>query len=170
MSTLQPARQLLPGLLAMSCALPVFAADEGGFLEDAKATLNLRNFYINRNFVDLAHPPPNPGYDELADAFVPPSLEGPVFDAAQARLKAYAERHGDLAWRIARAGGQYKHPGGIFYGGTSPTWSRRTHETIIAEYGLAVLRPAAPAARDFAAHLVSDAGQARLRELGFGPP
>lgn len=56
MSTLQPARQLLPGLLAMSCALPVFAANEGGFMEDAKATLNLRNFYINRNFVDPAHP------------------------------------------------------------------------------------------------------------------
>jgi hypothetical protein len=92
---------------------------------------------LNRNFVDLAHPPPNPGYDELADAFVPPALEGPVFDAAVSRLKAYAERHGDLAWRIARAGGQYRHPGGIFYGGASPTWSRRTHETIIADYGLA---------------------------------
>ena len=56
MSTLQPARQLLPGLLAVSCALPVFAANEGGFMEDAKATLNLRNFYINRNFVDPANP------------------------------------------------------------------------------------------------------------------
>ena len=56
MSTSQPARQLLPGLLAVSCALPVYAADNGGFLEDAKASLNLRNFYINRNFVDPAHP------------------------------------------------------------------------------------------------------------------
>lgn len=54
MSTLPPARQLLPGLLAMSCALPAFAA-ESGFFEDAKATLNLRNFYINRNFVDPAN-------------------------------------------------------------------------------------------------------------------
>ncbi|MBC3419104.1 OprD family porin [Pseudomonas sp. RW3S2] len=53
MSILQPTRPLLPGLLAMSCALPVLAAD-GGFMEDAKATLNLRNFYINRNFVDPA--------------------------------------------------------------------------------------------------------------------
>ncbi|MEZ0199565.1 OprD family outer membrane porin, partial [Pseudomonas qingdaonensis] len=56
MSISLPARQLLPGLLAMSCALPAFAANEGGFIEDAKATLNLRNFYINRNFVDPAHP------------------------------------------------------------------------------------------------------------------
>ena len=55
MSISHPARQLLPGLLAMSCALPALAAD-GGFLEDAKASLNLRNFYINRNFVDPANP------------------------------------------------------------------------------------------------------------------
>jgi molybdate transport system substrate-binding protein len=41
---------------------------------------------------------------------------------------------------------------------------------VTAEYGLAVLTPAVPAARAFAAHLLSDAGQARLRELGFGPP
>ena len=50
-----PARHLLPGLLAMTCALPALAA-EGGFVEDAKASLNLRNFYINRNFVDPANP------------------------------------------------------------------------------------------------------------------
>ncbi|UVM20960.1 OprD family porin [Pseudomonas wadenswilerensis] len=55
MTTPAPARHLLPGLLAMTCALPAFAA-EGGFVEDAKASLNLRNFYINRNFVDPANP------------------------------------------------------------------------------------------------------------------
>jgi hypothetical protein len=55
MSTPAPARHLLPGLLAMTCALPALAA-ESGFVEDAKANLNLRNFYINRNFVDPANP------------------------------------------------------------------------------------------------------------------
>ncbi len=55
MNTFQPARHLFPGLLAMSCALPALA-DEGGFVEDAKVGLNLRNFYINRNFVDPANP------------------------------------------------------------------------------------------------------------------
>ncbi|MEG1077418.1 MAG: OprD family porin [Pseudomonas sp.] len=55
MTTPAPARHLLPGLLAMTCALPALAA-EGGFVEDAKASLNLRNFYINRNFVDPANP------------------------------------------------------------------------------------------------------------------
>ncbi|MBH3429033.1 OprD family porin [Pseudomonas alkylphenolica] len=55
MTTTPTARHLLPGLLAMACALPA-AATEGGFIEDAKASLNLRNFYINRNFVDPAYP------------------------------------------------------------------------------------------------------------------
>lgn len=55
MSTSHSARHLLPGLLAISCTLPAVAA-ESGFMEDAKATLNLRNFYINRNFVDPANP------------------------------------------------------------------------------------------------------------------
>ncbi|MNZ27685.1 Porin-like protein NicP precursor [compost metagenome] len=55
MSTPAPARHLLPGLLAMTCALPALAA-ESGFAEDAKVNLNLRNFYINRNFVDPANP------------------------------------------------------------------------------------------------------------------
>ncbi|MDD1015363.1 OprD family porin [Pseudomonas sp. TNT2022 ID1025] len=50
-----PARHLFPGFLAMTCTLPALAA-EGGFVEDAKASLNLRNFYINRNFVDPANP------------------------------------------------------------------------------------------------------------------
>ncbi len=98
---------------------------------------------LNRNFVDLANPPENPGYDELADAMVPREIEGPIFEGAMARIKEFTERNGDLAWRIARAGGQYKHPGGIFYGGATATWSRRTHETIIAEYGLAKRRAVA---------------------------
>ncbi|MCP1623730.1 OprD family porin [Pseudomonas nitroreducens] len=48
----------LSRLAAGACllpALPVLAhADEGGFLEDAKASLLLRNFYINRNYVGEA--------------------------------------------------------------------------------------------------------------------
>jgi hypothetical protein len=29
------------------------------------------------------------------------------------------------------SGGQYTHPDGVFYGGLSPTWSRRTLEAIL---------------------------------------
>lgn len=48
----------LPRLAIGACllpALPVLAsADEGSFLEDAKASLLLRNFYMNRNYVGEA--------------------------------------------------------------------------------------------------------------------
>ncbi|WP_271407607.1 OprD family porin [Pseudomonas sp. Q1-7] len=37
-------------------AQPLQAADGGGFAEDAKVGLNLRNFYINRNFVNPTNP------------------------------------------------------------------------------------------------------------------
>ncbi|MBB4864847.1 porin-like protein GalP [Pseudomonas nitritireducens] len=48
----------LPHLTISACllpALPLLAnAEEGGFLEDAKASLLLRNFYLNRNYVGAA--------------------------------------------------------------------------------------------------------------------
>ena len=54
----------LPKLTRLSAALGLVLtigassalAAEQGFVEDAKVTLGLRNFYINRNFVDPAYP------------------------------------------------------------------------------------------------------------------
>ncbi|HGM5581732.1 TPA: OprD family porin [Pseudomonas putida] len=51
-------RQTLPFALFGATALSALpdAALAAGFIEDSKATLNLRNFYINRNFVDPSNP------------------------------------------------------------------------------------------------------------------
>ena len=52
--TISPAPYALPGLIALAlagAALPA-AAEEAGFVEGAKVNLNLRNFYINRNFTN----------------------------------------------------------------------------------------------------------------------
>jgi Protein of unknown function (DUF2817) len=93
------------------------------------------NVDLNRNHVDFSKPlPTNPGYIELADAFVPTALSGPSFEAAEAKITAYVERHGMKAMRIARAGGQYTHPEGIFFGGFGPTWSRRPMELIVRPF------------------------------------
>ncbi len=43
------------GCSSLALALPM-SADAEGFLEDSKATLNLRNAYFNRNFVNPAYP------------------------------------------------------------------------------------------------------------------
>jgi len=45
----------LLGAGSMALALPL-SSQAAGFAEDAKVTLGLRNFYINRNFVDPAFP------------------------------------------------------------------------------------------------------------------
>jgi porin-like protein GalP len=49
----------LPHLTISACLLPALPAlahaDEGGFLEDTKTSLLLRNFYMNRNYVGEAH-------------------------------------------------------------------------------------------------------------------
>ena len=95
------------------------------------------NVDLNRNFVDFSQPlPENPGYDELADAFVPSALDEATLMEADARVLAYETKHGRKELMKARTGGQYKHKGGMFYGGTEPTWSRRTLEALIADYDL----------------------------------
>ena len=92
---------------------------------------------LNRNCVDFARPlPENAVYDELADAIAPEELSGPAFEAGEARIADYVARHGALAYRAAFAGGQYRHPQGLFYGGSEPTWSRRTLEDIISDFAL----------------------------------
>lgn len=48
-------------LATLGASAPGFAADAGGFVEDAKVNLNLRNFYFNRNFVDNGKSVVNPG-------------------------------------------------------------------------------------------------------------
>ena len=96
------------------------------------------NVDLNRNHVDFSEPlPANPGYIELADAFVPPALSGPPFEAAEAKIAAYVEKHGMRAMRIARSGGQYSHPDGVFFGGVGPTWSRQTMERVARSFQLA---------------------------------
>ncbi len=91
---------------------------------------------LNRNFVDFRRPPANPGYDELADAILPAKIEGPIYDAARRQIEAFKKKHGVMGLQAAWAGGQYKHPKGLFFGGFGPTWSHRTLGAIIADYAL----------------------------------
>jgi hypothetical protein len=88
---------------------------------------------LNRNWRDFRQLlPENPGYDELADAILPETWPEPP-DAAQ-RLADYAARHGERGLQLALAAGQYRHPEGIFYGGTAPTWSQGTLRRILQQH------------------------------------
>jgi hypothetical protein len=92
---------------------------------------------LNRNFVDFDEPlPVNPGYDALAEHLVPNSLDPSEIAASDAAIAAYREEHGETALMVARSAGQYRHAGGMFYGGTGPTHARRTLEAIVARWDL----------------------------------
>lgn len=115
---------------------------------------------LNRNFVDFDRPlPENPGYDELAEAFLPRALHGPAFEAAEAQIGAWREKYGELAFQVARGAGQYRHPSGFFYGGAAPTWSRKTLQGVIAAHDLA--------ARELVAVVDFHTG---LGPFGYGEP
>jgi hypothetical protein len=93
---------------------------------------------LNRNFVDYALPlPVNPGYDAIASALVPDSVDEEGLRKAEEFLDSYRLQHGDAAYLTARGSGQYNHPGGLFYGGVAPTYSRLLTERIAADYALA---------------------------------
>jgi hypothetical protein len=111
------------------------------------------NVDLNRNFHDFGQPlPENPGYDELAPWIVPP--EWPPGPEAQEAVAGFVARHGMKGLQAAVSGGQHKHPDGLFYGGTEPTWSqrtcarccRRTAGTVPAWAGSTCTRGSAPAA------------------------
>src|SRR5665213_3708317 len=116
----------LPGGVA---ALMIHAVNPYGFAWLRRVTQE--NVDLNRNWVDFASPlPANPGYDALAEAICPADWsEGAQAQSART-LGTYAGEHGFPALQQALSGGQYSHPAGIFYGGSGPTWSRRTQSAI----------------------------------------
>ncbi len=92
---------------------------------------------LNRNFVDFSQPTPeNDGYVELAASIIPGNLRHETLKMADAKLREYAEFHGQVAFEAALSGGQFTHADGLFYGGVEPTWSRLTTEAIVKDFRL----------------------------------
>lgn len=105
-------------------ALVIHAINPHGFAWTRRVTED--NVDLNRNFVDFSAPlPENPEYDAIAAALDPEAWTEQARQACDAVLQAYARAHGDFALQGALQRGQYRHPGGLFFGGTQPTWSRR---------------------------------------------
>ncbi|HXV01528.1 MAG TPA: M14 family metallopeptidase [Caulobacteraceae bacterium] len=120
----------LPAGLAV---LMIHAINPYGFAWLRRVTED--NVDLNRNWVDFSHPlPTNPGYDALVHAAVPSRWDEASQRESAKSLHAYAREHGPMAMQEALGGGQYAHPGGIFYGGKASTWSRRTQSAIYEDY------------------------------------
>jgi len=106
-------------------ALAIHAVNPHGFAWTRRVTED--NVDLNRNFVDFDAPlPQNPGYEELAAALTPAAWTPETIAACDRTLMDYAGKHGDFALQGAISRGQHTHPDGLFFGGTQPTWSRRS--------------------------------------------
>lgn len=119
----------------LSCApsgtavLMIHAINPYGFAWNRRVTHE--NVDLNRNWIDFDKPlPRNAGYDELSTVMCPPSWDEETQRRTTDAIAAFAQQHGMPAMQQAVSGGQYTHPGGIFYGGKAPTWSRRTQSEI----------------------------------------
>jgi len=92
------------------------------------------NVDLNRNFRDFdAAAPANDRYDELAALLVPETW--PADAATVAALDRFVAAHGERGLQQAISGGQYRHPNGLFYGGTAPTWSHSTLRQVLRQHG-----------------------------------
>lgn len=93
------------------------------------------NVDLNRNGLDYstyvtpADLPANPAYDAIAAAAVPATW--PPTPDNERVLADYAAAHGPKGLQAAVTGGQYRHPQGLFFGGTAPTWSARTFAAVL---------------------------------------
>jgi hypothetical protein len=93
--------------------------------------VNEDNVDLNRNWIDFDEVlPANAEYDMLRKAICP-SIWTPDSPLMQDRvLSDYARCHGFAGLQSAISSGQWADPTGVFYGGKSPTWSRRTQAAI----------------------------------------
>jgi hypothetical protein len=100
--------------------------------------VNEDNVDVNRNWVDFSAPlPPNPGYVELAEILCPSEWTTEAQEATARDMAAWQASRGPRGaaeFRQAVTGGQYTHPLGLFFGGSGPSWSRRTQTAIFQKY------------------------------------
>ena len=96
--------------------------------------VNEDNVDLNRNYLDHADPPRNPGYDEIAEHLAPVDLGPDTLKTADEALMAYGFEHGMEALQAAVSGGQYDHPDGLFYGGSGPVRSQQLMREIVTEH------------------------------------
>jgi hypothetical protein len=92
------------------------------------------NVDLNRNFIDHARPPANPGYGEFHRWLLPEAWTEATPADIQSRIAAFVASSSHRAFRQAVVGGQYSHPDGLFYGGERPCWSNRLIGRIAEQY------------------------------------
>lgn len=112
----------------------VHAVNPYGFAYNRRT--NEDNIDINRNFIDFSAPlPVNPNYAECAREFLGNGKQLSDYQAAVESLDAAAQiRGGYQFFKSALQPGQYVHPEGLYFGGSSPCWSNQVFMRICQRY------------------------------------
>jgi hypothetical protein len=131
---------MMKGVPAGTSFLLVHALNPHGFAHERR--VNEDNIDLNRNFVDHSDPPHNPAYDELHNALVPADWTGQAKKDANRFLAEIAAERGMRYLQEAVTRGQYRHPDGLFYGGTEPAWSHTALRSIVREFLIGIPRVA----------------------------
>jgi len=93
------------------------------------------NIDLNRNFGDHSLPSQsNLPYEQLSDAIAPCSISFWHEIKSWWRIIGFRLTAGNNALQQAVSQGQYSYPKGLFYGGTSKTWSNATIHSIVQRY------------------------------------
>lgn len=94
---------------------------------------NEDNIDLNRNSVDFERAlPHNDAYDEIHPWLIPQTW--PPTDDVRNKQAAYVATHGAAAYRDAASRGQYRHPDGIFYGGSGRSFSKATFTHVLQKH------------------------------------
>jgi hypothetical protein len=114
-------------------AVLIHAINPHGFAHGRRVTED--NVDLNRNFVDFTQPlPRNPDYEALQEHVNPSQWTPDVLARADAAIAAFYKMPNTDFVPKAVHRGQYVNAKGTFYGGSQPTWSRRTFEAIAAKW------------------------------------
>lgn len=120
-------------LPANTACLQIHAINPFGFAWLRRT--NEDNVDLNRNFVDFEKPlPVNEGYVKYQNIICPTEWSDKIAAETTAEIDRLIDELPPLVMQGAVSSGQYVDPNGVFYGGTRPTWSRRTIEAIIDTY------------------------------------
>lgn len=112
--------------------LYVHALNPYGFSHIRRATHE--NVDLNRNFHDFSKPlPVNEAYRELQPLLLPD--QWPPSADNVAAINDYIATRGEAAYQSAISRGQHEFPGGLFFGGTAPTWSNTTLRRVLRQHG-----------------------------------
>ena len=117
--------------------LYIHALNPYGFSHIRRATHE--NVDLNRNFQDFTKPlPDNAAYRALQHLILPE--QWPPNAANQAAVADFIAANGEAAYQSAITQGQHEFADGLFYGGTSATWSNQILRSVLRQHAAAAKR------------------------------